>query len=145
MPTEPIQILIADDKTDDLVMLREAFHRQPIAVKLDTVLDGEEALAYLRQKDPHAQAKRPHLVLLDVMIPQKGGFEVLAELKSDPSLAVLPVVLLATSRHKADIERAYALGASGYIAKPVTFDALREIVQAFVGYWTRVVCVPGYE
>lgn len=140
--TRPVRILVADDNSDDLVMLREAFRQEPIPAELHAVANDDELLAFLHRADAYIQMKRPHVVLLDIDLPDRGGLATLVKLKADSTFLALPVVLIGTSRDSADVRQAYAAGACGYIAKPLTFDALAEIVHVFVSYWSLVSLVP---
>jgi CheY-like chemotaxis protein len=107
------------------------------------VHDGVEALTYLRRDGPYATATRPDLVLLDINMPKKNGFAVMQELKADPHLQSLPVIILTTSEREEDISRAYANGACSYIRKPVDLDAFHTLLERFELYWTRITRLPA--
>ena len=130
----PITILMADDDADDRLLTKKAFDSARLVNDFRTVADGEQLLAYLRQRDPFkdpAAAPRPGLILLDLNMPKKDGREALAEIKQDPALRRIPVVVLTTSKSEEDVLRSYDLGANSYIRKPVTFESLVEVMKAF--------------
>ena len=137
-----VDVLVVDDSDDDGVLLKEAFRESPLVNFVQTVDDGEAALRYLRRQGSFKNAKRPGLVLLDINMPKKNGFEVLAEMRADATLSNVPVVILTTSKQESDILRAYASGACSFIAKPVNFEKMRQIAQQFAIYWTRVANIP---
>jgi CheY-like chemotaxis protein len=138
----PLEILVVDDNEDDVLLLQESLRDLPEVNLLQAVHDGEEALAFLRREGQYAGVSRPGLVLLDINMPKKNGFEVLAEMKSDPSLRTIPVVMLTTSNRDADVTTAYGGGACSFVTKPVNFDRLKLIAEHFVCYWTTVVQIP---
>jgi CheY-like chemotaxis protein len=138
----PLHILVVDDNEDDVLLLQESLRDLPTVNLLQAVHDGDEAMAFLRREGKYADASRPGLVLLDINMPRKNGFEVLAEMKSDPLLRVIPVVILTTSNRDADVTTAYGGGACSFVTKPVNFDRLKLIAEHFVCYWTTVVQVP---
>jgi CheY-like chemotaxis protein len=143
--TKAITILVADDDAEDCLLLREAFAESRVVNDLRFVGDGEELLDYLLGRgefgDPGA-APRPGLILLDLNMPRKDGREALKEIRADPNLRSIPVVVLTTSRAEEDVFRLYDLGANSYITKPVTFESLVEIVKALKRYWFEVVELP---
>ncbi len=141
----PVEILIVDDSEDDVVLLQEAFADCSLVSFIEAIDDGEQALKYLRREAPFANARRPGLVLLDINMPKKNGFEVLAEMRADPRLSNVPVVMLTTSKQESDILRAYANGACSFISKPVSFDRMRRIAEQFALYWTLVSGVPSAD
>ena len=142
---EPIAILVADDDADDCMLLREAFTESRLANDLHFVGDGQELMDYLchrgRYTDP-ASAPRPGLILLDLNMPGKDGREALEEIKADPHLRQIPIVVLTTSQAEEDIYRSYDLGVNSYITKPVTFESLVDIVQMLRRYWFEIVELP---
>lgn len=138
----PLRILVVEDNEDDVLLLREAFAEVKQVEILHVARDGDEALAYLRREGPHASAPRPALILLDINMPRRNGLEVLAAIKADPRLRVIPVVMLTTSCRDGDVAEAYHQGASSYIAKPMDFEQLRIIVRHFTQYWIRTVPIP---
>ena len=138
----PLEILVVDDNEDDVLLLQESLRDLPTVNLVHAVHDGEEALTFLRREGPYAGAARPGLVLLDINMPKKNGFEVLSEMKSDPLLRTIPVVMLTTSNRDADVLAAYGSGACSFVTKPVNFDRLKLIAEHLVCYWTTVVQVP---
>lgn len=140
--TEPIEILIADDNEDDLLLINEALSESKFLNLMQVVRDGEEALAYLRRQGCYDGAKRPGLVLLDINMPKMNGLEVLGEIKSDKLLSCLPVVIMTVSDREKDLIDSYAKGACSYIRKPVNFAKLCDVVSTFELYWTLVARIP---
>jgi len=142
---KPITILMADDDPDDRAMTAEAFAEAKLANDLRFVEDGAELLDYLHRRgkfaDP-ASSPRPSLVLLDLNMPRLDGREALARIKADPVFRALRVVVLTTSKAEEDILRTYNLSAASYIAKPVTFEALVEVVRTLGKYWLEIVELP---
>jgi CheY-like chemotaxis protein len=131
-----VDVLLVEDDDGDALMTREAFEFYKIRNPLHVVTDGEQALQFLRRTGPFTSAPRPGLILLDVNLPRLSGLEVLAELKQDPDLLVIPVVMLTTSRAEEDILRSYKLHANAYVSKPVDFEnfiaAIRQIDDFFL-------------
>ena len=138
----PIEILMVEDNPGDVRLAQEAMKEAKMRNRLTVVHDGVEALAYLRREGRFAQAVRPDLILLDLNLPRKDGREVLAELKSDPDLKSIPVVVLTTSRAEQDVEGAYKLHANCYITKPVDFNQFMKVVQQIDNFWVNVVTLP---
>ena len=139
---EPIVILMADDDADDRAMALEALRESRVVNELHFVEDGVYLMDYLKRRGEHADAPRPGLILLDLNMPRKDGREALAEIKADPSLRRIPVVILTTSRAEEDMLRGYDLGAASYISKPVTFESLVELMNAIGTYWVEFVELP---
>lgn len=139
---ELIEILLVDDNDDDLVLIQEAFADANLLNIVNGVKDGVEAMAYLRREGKHKQVKLPGLVLLDINMPRKDGFEVLQEMKADPLLKQVPVIMLTTSKREEDVLKSYNGGACTFITKPVSFDAFKEMVGRFSLYWTLVARIP---
>jgi two-component system, chemotaxis family, response regulator Rcp1 len=139
---EPVEILVVDDSEDDIILLREAFADNPLVRFVDAVESGEDALNYLRRSTPYGDARRPGLVLIDINMPKKNGFDVLAEIRNDSQLSKVPVVMLTTSQQESDILKAYSDGACSFISKPINFDHMREIAQHFAMYWSLVADIP---
>jgi two-component system, response regulator len=142
MVSDPIEILLVEDNEDDIVLIEEAFTEAKLMNVIFKVRDGEGALAYLRQEGPYANMRRPGLVLLDINMPRKNGFEVLQAMKADPLLDALPVVMLTTSDREDDIVRSYTDGACSYIRKPMSLEQFVQVVKDFELYWTMVSRVP---
>ncbi len=143
--TMPITILMADDDADDRQLTREALEDARLINDLRCVEHGEELLDYLRRQGkyaPPADAPRPGLILLDLNMPRKDGRTVLKEIKQDPALRSIPVVVLTTSKSDEDVYRSYDLGVNSYIVKPVTFEALVDILQTLEKYWFEIVELP---
>ena len=145
--TRPITILMADDDPDDRQMTKEAFEEAHLANDLRFVKDGVELLDYLHRQgkysDP-ASSPRPSIILLDLNMPRKDGREALQELKADPKLRSIRVIILTTSKADEDIARSYDLSATSYITKPVTFDALVDVVWTLGKYWLEIVELPNH-
>jgi CheY-like chemotaxis protein len=145
---KPITVLMADDDADDRLMAREAFEESRIANDLRFVTDGEELMDYLHQRGKYADpasCPRPGLILLDLNMPRKDGREALAEIKNDPNLRHIRVVILTTSKAEEDIYRTYHLTAASYITKPVTFAGLVDVIKTLGKYWLEIVELPGEE
>jgi CheY-like chemotaxis protein len=144
MTGKPITILMADDDADDRSLAKEALQEGRLANDLRFVDDGEDLLAYLRREGKYAgtDVPRPGLVLLDLNMPKMDGRTALKEIKNDPDLRQIPVVALTTSKADEDVHRAYDLGVNSYIVKPVTFEALVDILQTLGKYWFEIVELP---
>jgi CheY-like chemotaxis protein len=142
----PVVILVAEDDPEDCQFIREALQDGQTDSNLRFVEDGEQLLDYLRRNgeftDPHC-CPQPGLVLLDLNMPRKDGREALREIKSDPELRRIPVVVLTTSKAQEDILRSYDLGANSYVTKPVTFRALAESLKSLGSYWLETVELPS--
>ncbi len=141
----PISILVADDDPDDRMMIEEAFTENRVANKIVFVEDGEQLLAYLRREGEFAQlADEPYpgIILLDLNMPKKDGREALRDLKADPDLCRIPIIVLTTSQAEEDIVRTYGLGVSSFITKPVSFEGLVEAVRVICQYWIQIVALP---
>ncbi|WP_309637871.1 response regulator [Methylibium sp.] len=142
---EPITILMADDDADDRAMTKEAFDESKLANDLRFVCDGVELMDYLKRRGAYADpatSPRPGLILLDLNMPKKDGREALREIKDDPQLKSIRVVVMTTSKAEEDIARIYDLSAASYISKPVTFPALLDVVRALGKYWLEIVELP---
>lgn len=143
---QPITILMADDDPDDRLMTQEAFAECRLRNPLKFVTDGEDLLDYLNRRAPYDDDQAypmPGLVLLDLNMPRKDGREVLREIKADPRLQSIPVVILTTSKAEEDVVRSYRDGVNSFISKPVTFAALIDVVQTLGKYWLQVVDLPS--
>ena len=142
----PIIILMADDDPDDCMMVKEALAESRVLNELHTVADGEELLDYLKRRGKFenlTSAPRPGIILLDLNMPRMDGREALAEIKGDPQLRKIPVVVLTTSKAEEDIYRTYDLGVNSYVTKPVTFEGLVEVMRTMGRYWIEIVELPG--
>jgi two-component system, chemotaxis family, response regulator Rcp1 len=142
MHIDPIEILLVEDNPAHADMLREVLKQGKIANILSVVTDGEMALDFLRKKGQFAASPRPVLVLLDLGLPKKNGLEVLMEVKADPALRSIPVVILTSSKSEEDIYKSYDLQASTFITKPVSFKQLQEVVKTLEDYWFVIAKVP---
>jgi CheY-like chemotaxis protein len=140
-----VVVLVADDDPEDCMFIRDAFKEGLLVNGLRFVEEGEELMDYLRHRGKyrdHSASPRPGIILLDLNMPKKDGREALKEIKSDPDLKGIPVVILTTSREEEDILRSYDLGANSYITKPVTFAGLVEAVKSLGKYWFEIVELP---
>jgi CheY-like chemotaxis protein len=142
-PYDPIDVLLVEDDAGDVVLIREAFEHNKVHNTLEVVSDGVEAIEFLRREGPHADAPRPDLILLDLNLPRKDGREVLAEIKEDPDLRSIPVVVLTTSKAEEDVLRSYHLHANAYVTKPVDFDRFIEVVRQIDEFFVSVVKLPS--
>ena len=140
---KPVEVLLAEDNPGDVMLTKKALKRGKLANNLHVVTDGVEALSFLRHQGEYADAPRPDLVLLDLNMPRKDGQEVLEELKNDPELRRIPVVILTSSESEEDIVKSYELNANAYLTKPVDFDGFVEIVDRLEDFWFQVVKLPG--
>lgn len=138
-----IEILLVEDNPGDVRLTQEALRDAKVQNRLHVVADGIEATSFLRRQGKHAGAPRPDLVLLDLKSPKKSGREVLAEIKQDPSLKSIPVVILTTSAAEEDILRSYELHANCYITKPVGLDQFLKVVKTIDNFWLAIVKLPG--
>ena len=141
-PGIPIEVLLVEDDPGDVLMTREAFAEHKVRNNLTVVSDGVEALAYLRREGPYAGATRPDLILLDLNLPRKDGREVLAEIKADPDLSLIPVVVLTTSGAHDDVVGSYRLHANAYVTKPVDFEKFCDAVGHLGMYWVLLNELP---
>jgi CheY-like chemotaxis protein len=142
----PITILLVDDDEEDLLMTQEALQESRLGNDLRTAHDGEELMDYLLRRGQYLEpssAPKPGLILLDLNMPKKDGREALAEIKADPQLRNIPVIVLTTSKAEEDIFRTYDLGVSSFITKPVTFAGLVEAMKVLTQYWLEIVELPN--
>lgn len=138
----PAELLLVEDNPGDVELTREALEAASLRNNLHVVQDGEEALAFLRRQGPFALAPWPDLILLDLNLPRKDGRAVLAEIKADENLRVIPVVVLTTSQSEEDIVKSYKLNANCFITKPVGFEGFMKIVKSIENFWFTVVVLP---
>jgi two-component system, chemotaxis family, response regulator Rcp1 len=143
MNSAPIQILMVEDNDGDVFLTLEALKGAKVANVVHVVHDGVEALDFLRRRGKYAAAVRPDLILMDLNLPRKDGREVLAEIKPDPELRGIPVVVLTSSNAEKDVTRSYDLHANCYIVKPVDFDGLIDVVRAIERFWLTLVQLPS--
>jgi CheY-like chemotaxis protein len=142
MMSRPIEVLLVEDNPGDVRLTREALKEGKVHNNLHVAPDGVEALAFLRREGRYADAVRPDLILLDLNLPRKSGREVLEEVKGDPALRNIPVVILTSSQAEQDIARAYDLHANCYITKPVDLDQFITVVKSIEDFWFTVVKLP---
>ena len=143
--THPILVLVADDDPEDRMLIEDAFEESRLPNVLEFVEDGEELLDYLYRRNGYSDpssSPRPGLILLDLNMPRKDGREALKEIKSDPDLRQIPIVVMTTSKAEEDILRTYDLGVNSFITKPVTFEGLVEVVKMLGRYWFQIVELP---
>jgi CheY-like chemotaxis protein len=138
-----IEILLVEDNPGDIRLTQEGLREAKVRNRLNAVRDGEEAMAFLRRQGQYADVTRPDLILLDLNLPKKDGREVLEEIKSDPELRRIPVVVLTTSADEADVARAYDLQANCYVTKPVDLNGFIEAVKAVEEFWLEIVKLPS--
>jgi CheY-like chemotaxis protein len=139
---KPIEVLLVEDNPGDVNLTREAMENSKIHIALHAVSDGVEAMAFLRQAGKYAEAPRPDLVLLDLNLPKKDGKEVLAEIKADPDLKRIPVVILTISKDEEDILKSYNLHANCYITKPIELNQFIKVVKTIEDFWLTIVKLP---
>jgi len=137
-----MEVLLVEDNPGDVRLTQEALRDSNISLRLHVVPDGEAALNYLRKENSYADATRPDLILLDLNLPKRDGRQVLKDVKSDPHLRQIPIVILTTSRAEQDIVAAYTLYANCYIQKPVDLNKFLEIVRAIEDFWLTIVALP---
>ncbi len=139
-------LLLADDDPDDRLLVKDALEETRWTADLRSVEDGVELMDYLRHRGGYAdprEAPPPSLILLDLKMPRKSGHQALKEIKEDPNLRQIPVVILTTSRQEQDISRSYRLGVNSFITKPSSFGALVETMKVLERYWFEIVTLPG--
>lgn len=139
------EILLVDDNPADLDLTIDALAQSRWPTNVSTVSDGEEAMAYLRREGNYAASPRPHFVLLDLNLPGKDGRSVLADMKSNPALRRIPVVIFSSSQASKDIEGSYELGANGYVSKPATLGEWVTAVKLLNDFWIGCACLPHEE
>jgi CheY-like chemotaxis protein len=143
---EPFVILMAEDDPDDRMLTKEACEEARLANDLHFVEDGEQLMDYLRRRGQYTaliNEPLPGLILLDLNMPKKDGREALKEIKADPDLRRIPIVVLTTSQAEEDVLRTYDLGVNSFIIKPVTFESLVDVVKTLAKYWLGIVELPG--
>ncbi len=139
----PVRILLVEDSPSDVKLTMEALKLAKIMNEVSHVADGVEAMNFLRKQGRYSRESLPDLILLDLNLPRKDGREVLEEVKSDPVLKVIPVVVLTTSKAEEDVLRCYQLHANCYLIKPVNFDQFEKIIQTIENFWLTVVVLPS--
>jgi CheY-like chemotaxis protein len=140
---DTMDVLLVEDDAGDVTMIEEAFGEFGIAVRLHVAEDGEQAIEFLRRIGGLADAPRPRLILLDLNLPRRNGLEVLEELKTDPDLLSIPVVVLTTSAAPEDIVRSYALHANAYVTKPTDFDSFANAIRQIASWFLGLIELPG--
>jgi two-component system, chemotaxis family, response regulator Rcp1 len=143
--TTPIEILMVEDSPGDVRLTKEALKEAKVLNHISVCEDGVEAMAFLRREGAYAEAPRPDLILLDLNLPRKDGREVLAEIRSDPALTQIPVVVLTTSRAEQDVLKSYALHANCYVTKPVDLDQFISVIQSVETFWLTVARLPTVD
>jgi CheY-like chemotaxis protein len=139
------EVLLVDDNPADVDLTSEALSRSKQHFRVSVVNDGEQALSYLRREAPYAEAAVPDLVILDLNLPRKDGRQVLSEIKSDPVLAKIPVVIFTTSQANSDVSRSYELGANCYLRKPGNLPGFMAVVQSMADFWLGFARLPRKE
>jgi chemotaxis family two-component system response regulator Rcp1 len=139
----PVEILLVEDSPGDIRLTHEALKESKLLIHLNVVEDGIQAMAYLRREGQYVRAVQPDLILLDLNLPKKDGREVLSDLKADPGLKHLPVVILTSSSAEQDIVKSYHLGANCYITKPVDLEQFVKVVKSIEQFWFTVVSLPS--
>jgi len=139
---ETVEILLVEDNSGDVRLTEEALKDGKVLNRLSVAGDGEEAIAFLRREGKYADAPRPDVILLDLNLPRKTGFEVLADIKNDPDLKRIPVVILTVSQAEEDIVKGYNLHANCYIAKPITLNQFLQVVRSIESFWLNIVKLP---
>jgi chemotaxis family two-component system response regulator Rcp1 len=142
-PSRPAEILLIEDNPGDVELIQEAFHSGKVLNHLSLATDGEQAIAFLRRDAGYKAAPRPDLILLDLNLPKKDGFEVLKEIRQCPELSRIPVVILTSSQAERDIVKSYDLHANCFISKPVEVDEFLTVVRSMSEFWLSLVRLPG--
>jgi chemotaxis family two-component system response regulator Rcp1 len=140
--SKPAEILLVEDNPGDVRLTQECFKESKISNNLSVVMDGQEAIDFLQQKGKFANAPRPDLILLDLNLPRKDGREVLAEIKADPDLRKIPVVVLTISKAEQDVLKTYDMHANCFITKPIDLDQFAVIVKSIEDFWLTIVRLP---
>ena len=143
MKPKSLEILLVEDNPGDVRLLVEALKEARVPSRLHLAEDGVQAMAFLRRRAPFGAAPRPDLILLDLNLPRKNGREVLAEIKDDPGLKSIPIVVLTTSQAEQDVLRSYQLHANCYISKPVGLENFIEVVRSIEAFWLNTVRLPA--
>ncbi len=138
----PTNILLVEDNPGDIKLTLKALEKSKLALKIEVLTDGEEALRYLNKEDKYKNAKTPDLVLLDLNLPKVDGFEILKEIKTNDKTRLIPVVIITTSTQDEDIAKAYSEYANCYITKPVGFNKFKEIIEKLEEFWFTIVKIP---
>lgn len=142
---KPVEILLVEDNPGDVDLARDALEKGRVKNNLHVVMDGEAAMAFLKRQGAYEEVPRPDLILLDLNLPKKDGREILAEIKVDPGLKRIPVVVLTTSQDEEDVLKSYNLHANCYLAKPIQLDRFFRMVQSIEDFWLSIVVLPPRE
>ncbi|MBK6304601.1 MAG: response regulator [Gemmatimonadetes bacterium] len=138
----PIRILLVEDNAGDVELIRDTLDQSHVLLDLSVVVDGVHASDFLNRRGAYELAQRPDLILLDLNLPRRSGLEMLQEIKGDPQLRLIPVVVLTSSEAELDIVRSYASGANCYVTKPVNLTALQQVVESVKSFWFTIVRLP---
>lgn len=138
-----LELLVVEDNPAEILLLEEVLAEAEVALELRVVNNGEEGLAYLRREGRYAEASRPDLIMLDLNLPGRDGRQVLREIKEDPELRAIPVIILSTSQAEEDILQCYRMQANCYITKPVGLEEFIEVIRAIESFWFRTVKLPN--
>ena len=141
---KPVEILLIEDNPEDIRLIQDTLKNGKVLNHMQVVKDGVEAMVFLKGKEPHANRQRPDLILLDLNIPKKDGREVLQDIKQDPDLRRIPVVILTISMDQQDVFKSYELHANAYITKPMDLDGFLQVVKMLEGFWLSIVTVPPH-
>lgn len=136
-----MHILLVEDHYPDIVLVRKAFERCTLSGKIHTVRNGDEALSFLRKENGFEDAVYPDMILLDINLPKKSGYEVLQEIRSDRQFEDIPVVMLTSSEAEQDIQKSYSLQANSYLVKPCCFKDYTKVVKCIESFWNRIVAI----
>jgi two-component system, chemotaxis family, response regulator Rcp1 len=137
-----VEVLLVEDNSGDVRLTQEVFREGNIRNTLNVVWNGEEALAFLHREGKFVNAPRPDIILLDLNLPRKDGREVLAQIKADPDLKLIPVIVLTTSEAESDLIQTYKLHANCYIVKPASLDEFIKVMKSIEGFWLEIVKLP---
>jgi len=138
----PVEILLVEDNPGDVELTREAFQEARLLNHVSVARDGQQAIDFLRRAGPYARAPRPDLILLDLNLPQRHGYEVLKEVKRDPGLARIPVLILTSSQAERDVAESYSLHANCFVSKPLEVEEFLSVVKSITEFWLAVVRLP---
>lgn len=145
MEMKKVEILLVEDNPGDILLTQEALKTAKVANTLSIARDGEEALQFLRRQGPFANAPTPDIILLDLNLPRLDGREVLEEIKKDPNLRKIPVVILTSSEAESDVVQTYNLHVNCYVVKPIDFDKFMDVVHAINDFWLTIVKLPPHH
>ncbi len=138
----PVEILLVEDSPTDTMLIEQALSSVDFAHNLNIVSNAEDALSFIYQQNHYRDAPRPHLILLDINLPVRNGFEVLSEIKTNPTTSDIPIIVLSSSNQESDINKAYSCYANSYIIKPIQFSKFKEIIATLKVYWLNTASLP---